>query len=52
VAKTFLKKSVQKSVNFQKKSVQSVQFEKKICTIRTIRTFWPPCRLEAEKKVI
>ena len=47
VAKTFLNKSVQKSVHFQKKSVQSVQFLKKnpykiraifflkICTIRT-----------------
>ena len=33
VAKTFLKKSV----HFQKKSVQSVQFSKKI---RTIRTFF------------
>ena len=52
VAKTFLNKSVQKSVHFQKKSVQSVQFKKKIRTIRTIlglqkkirtiRTFWPP----------
>jgi len=29
VAKTFLKKSVQKSLHFQKKSVQSVQFSKK-----------------------
>ena len=29
VAKTFLKKSVQKSVHFQKKFVQSVQFSKK-----------------------
>jgi len=28
VAKTFLNKSVQKSVHFQKKSVQSVQFSK------------------------
>ena len=30
VAKTFLNPSVQKSVHFQKKSVQSVQFSKKI----------------------
>ena len=36
VAKTFLKKSVQKSVHFQKIPTIRTFFEKKICTIHSI----------------
>ena len=53
VVKTFLKKFVQKSVNFKKKSVQSIHFLKKIRTIRTfyfekIRTI---CTIFMKKKI-